>query len=408
MDDGITSNDSVASIRRLKIETTSSAYPSSSLLNIVMKKLLLEEKDPNVIVKAYEYLDHFLFLHLGKGGIERDKWLNLVLSALRNLPEQKLFKSFDIGNSHDIQACWSFFREAVSLFQREENVEKLEGPRIFFEFLVKMLHKDFELWWKHWRKSDLSSTRTISYPLLYYILGGSRSSILKNLSKTVLKLYKFSLEDGQTQILPTMRKLLSMSALLVSHLDCLDGYMAIYQGEKVALAKSVGEVYKTALHLSGDDLYLELSMLQPSWLSLLVSRYILSQDVDIEDSLAGLKQLRLADHDKSLVLTVDNWAHRLCGFQQAHAIFRANWHYSRSSDQQFRVFKHMSRLEERGVHLQNKMVKIEDVGLRLSTVAQSVNIIREFANSNCLQDERDEKTGALTALFFQMTFVDKF
>ena len=116
-DDGITSNDSVAIIRRLKIETTSTAYPTSSLLNTVMKKLLLDEKDHGVMIKAHDYLDHFLFLHLGKEGIEREQWLVLVLSAMRNLPEQKLFKSFDIGNSHDIQSCFRFFREAVAHFQ---------------------------------------------------------------------------------------------------------------------------------------------------------------------------------------------------------------------------------------------------------------------------------------------------
>jgi len=412
-DDGITSNDSVAIIRRLKIETTSTAFPTSSLLNTVMKKLMLEEKDHEVMVKAYDYLDHFLFLHLGKEGIEREQWLVLVLSAMRNLPEQKLFKSFDIGNSHDIQSCFRFFGEAVAHFQAvaraEENDAAMEGPQIFFEFLVKLLQKDFELWWKHWRKSELSSNRVVSYPLLYFMLGGSRSSVVKNLSRTVLQLYSLCFGQAQEQMLPTMRKLVAMSALLVSHLDSMDDFIGIYTGDKVTLAKNVGEVLQAAQNLSAEHLYMELSMLQPNWLSLLVSRHIISQEkVDIGESLAGLEKLKLEEKDKTFTMTVDNWSHRLCGFQQAHAIFRANWHYVRSSDTQFKDFKHMSRLEERGVNVHNKMVKLEDVGVRLSKVVESVNTFRDSANNNSGHEEKSGGMSVLSALFFQMTFVDNF
>lgn len=411
-DEGITSNDSVACIRRLTIETTSTAFPTSSLLNIVMKKLLLEGKDPEVRVKAYEYLDHFMFLHLGREGIEREQWLVLVLSAMRNLPEMKLFKSFDIGNNHDILACFRFLRDAVALFQaRTENDDStLEGSKMFFEFLVKLLQKDFELWWKHWRKSD--SSRAVNYPLIYYLLGGSRSCFVKNLSKTLLKLYSQSLLSNQSQLLPTMRKLVSMSALLISHLDSMDGYIGMYLGDKVTLAKSVGEVLMTSKNMSSDQRYMELSLLQPNWLSLLVSRQLLSQEggVDVGDSLAGLANLRLESHDQSFSRNVENWSHRLCGLQQAHAIFRANWHSVRSDggQQQFKVFKHLSRLEDKGVSVQNKMVKMEDVGLRLSKVVESVNAIRDVANNNSVLEEKLGETSALTSLFFKMTFVDNF
>ena len=67
---------------------------------------------------------------------------------------------------------------------------------------------------------------------------------------------------------------------------------------------------------------------------------------------------------------------------------------------QFKDFKHLSRLEERRVSLQNKMVKMEDVGLRLSKLVESVNTIRDVANDNSISP--------LTALFFKMTFVDNF
>ena len=202
---------------------------------------------------------------------------------------------------------------------------------------------------------------------------------------------------------------MSMSALLVSHLDSMDGFIGIYTGDKVTLAKSVGEVLQSAQNLSAEHLYMELSMLQPNWFSLLVSRYIINQEkVDIGESLSGLGKLKLEEHDKTFTMTVDNWSHRLCGFQQAHAIFRANWHYVRSSDKQFKDFKHMSRLEERGVNVQDKMVKLEDVGVRLSKVVESINMIRDFANNNSGQVDKSGGMGVLNSLFFQMTFADNF
>ena len=72
------------------------------------------------------------------------------------------------------------------------------------------------------------------------------------------------------------------------------------------------------------------------------------------------------------------------------------------------MFKHLSRLEDKGGSVQNKMVKMEDVGLRLSKVVESVNAIRDVANNNSVLEEKLGETSALTSLFFKMTFVDNF
>ena len=112
-----------------------------------------------------------------------------------------------------------------------------------------------------------------------------------------------------------------------------------------------------------------------------------------------MNQKELEEQDKTFTMTVDNWSHRLCGFQQAHAIFRANWHYVRSSDKQFRDFKHMSRLEERGVNVHNKMVKLEDVGVRLSKVVESV-----IAGSNTSTTRVAGGTSVLSAVPFYQSY----
>ena len=78
----------------------------------------------------------------------------------------------------------------------------------------------------------------------------------------------------------------------------------------------------------------------------------------------------------------------------------------RSRDKQFKVFKNMSGLEERGANVQNKMVKLEDVGVRLSNVVESINMIRDSANNSSGQGEKSGGMSVLNALFFQMTFAD--
>jgi len=406
-DEGITSNDSVATVRRIIIETTSTAFPTSSILHVVIKKLLLDGMDHVVRIKAYDYLNHFLFLHLGKQGMSREQWLILILSAMRNLPEMKMFKSFDIENSHDISDCYRFFKNAVNLFlMNSGEAESLQGPQMFFEFLVKLMQKDFEQWWKHWRKTD--TTKSVSYPLMFYMLGGSRSTFVKNISKTVIKMYSQSLEDSvKAPLLQTIRKLVSITALLASHLDSMDGNTSLYLGDKVVLASLVGDLLQDKYH---SDIYIELSLLQPNWLSLLVSRYIMKRrGVEVGESLACLKNLKL--EDKLFSRNIENWSHRLCGLQQAHAVFRANWHFVSGKEcDQFKDFKHLSRLEDKGTSIQNKMVKMEDVGLRLSKVVESVNTIREVANSNSMGFEKqdDGDLSALSSLFFKMTFVNKF
>ena len=64
MMEGESKGGSVTSIKRLSTETTSTTFPSSKMLNIVMRSLLLEETDYSVMAAAHSYLNSFLFLHL--------------------------------------------------------------------------------------------------------------------------------------------------------------------------------------------------------------------------------------------------------------------------------------------------------------------------------------------------------
>ena len=279
MMEGVTSDDSVTSLRRLCTETTSTAFPSSKMMNIVMRSLLLEETDYSVMVAAHSYLSSFLFLHLKAGSKDRDTWLTLILSAFRNLESEMLFKKFDLTNSKDVYSCWFFLKEVMEKVEerawetKEEDVEEenkeesLMGPFLLLDFLTKMLEKDFWIWWREWR-TPIESDH-ITYPLFFYIFGGDSKSVLNDLKKSLLSCYRCLLPH-EHWALPHLRKLLGLAALLVSYLDLSDNYGALYWGDKRSLAILVAEVFDS-LHLPAERVYIELSLIQPSWFSVMVS-----------------------------------------------------------------------------------------------------------------------------------------
>ena len=430
--EGITSDDSATSIKRLKMETTFTAFPSSKILNILMKKLLLDETDFNVISKAYDYLNHFLFLHLGKESNDRDTWLSLVCSAFRNMQDEKLFKTFDISNSQELFFCWSFWKEifdkaesfASSTKDIDHEIKDDEysdagysiGPNLLITFLVKMLQKDFEIWWKKWRKKDIVSEQPMTYPLIYYILGGSRKDLLKNISKTVLKLYKRYLIIEHS--LADIRKILAMCAMLISHLDFMENYGALFWGEKRSFAILVSEVYEEA-HLTAEELYFELSLVQPNWFSVMVSHSLMTKFSKYYEKVTGLFELRSRfsglsiSCDIPLIMAIDNYAHRLCSFQQIHSIFRANWHYSKSAESEFQSYKYLNNLEDTGIKTVDKIIKFEDILFRLASTTDSISILTDFANNKVSFLDEDCKgdfddIGALRAMFFNMQAADDF
>ena len=380
-----------SSLLRLSLETSSTQQPTAYLLNVVLSKLLLQGDDDNVKTESKKYLEKFLSLHLTSG--KREDWLWLILSACRSLEDQKSFRKFDITNTHDLHSCSMFFSETVS-----QVIKDYDGCETFLAVFVKILLKDFEFWWKHCKGN---------FPIFYYLVGGPQANILKRIERSVLKLYEasLSLRRENCSMLTPVRKLLSMSALLVSRLDSLNSQVSINSGEKLKLAARLASVLETA-QLSSRELYLELSLLQPSWLSALVCQNLLSSLYDI-NAARSLKEILQSgtgqsSQDLRLQYLLELTSSKLCSFQQAHTIFRANWFYVRSPQKEFKIFKHM-KLEEEEYNSTNKMIKYEEVGVKLATIVENVNTIRNIANN-----KSEDIKGSISALFFKMTLVDKF
>lgn len=191
-----TASDAITVMRRLERETSSSRQPTPFLLNSVLTRLLLREENRDVRNISFHYLDSFLLLHLNNPS--RQNWLHLFLSACRNCPDEKTFKTFDLSNIHDLRACWSFFSaiiKEVLIMLTNEDDEEDSGPIMFLDAIVKIVHRDFDYWWKHTRPKQ-SSTDTTQYPILFYLLGGSGNNLLSNIKSSALALFTWSLKKG--------------------------------------------------------------------------------------------------------------------------------------------------------------------------------------------------------------------
>ena len=176
-----------------------------------------------------------------------------------------------------------------------------------------------------------------------------------------------------------------MSALLLSHQDNIQGQSLVNSGLKVELATAVGRVLKEA-SLGSRGLQAELFLLQPSWLSAAVSRSLLSgHQVDmsrgISEVISSLASLSLGSSEVGPVM--ENYCHKLMAHQHAHTIFRANWHFVRNQDKEFRAFRMMNKLEEKGVSLSSRVIRLEEVAVKQSGILDSVNVIRNFSNKHC-------------------------
>ena len=224
--------DALTCIRRLKMETCSTLTPNSKILNVLFKDLLLEESNHYVIHSTIDYLNTFLFLHGNTS--DRFVWHSTILSALRNLKDDKLFRQFNLSNAQDLVLCTEFWKDLIDkviqncLFTKfsEEYRENYDvdrsgsmGPFMLLQFLVKLLEKDFQIWWLYHKKKQLDNDidQVGELPLLYYILGGSTRDLMKIVKTSILRLYKhfLKIDHGLSEV----RKLLSMTAILVSHLD---------------------------------------------------------------------------------------------------------------------------------------------------------------------------------------------
>ena len=255
-----------------------------------------------------------------------------MLSSLRSLPNPAQYRDFSVENPRDLQQCWNFFHHSL-----KETGEQ-PGGKQFLAILVKILQKDFEVWWKHWRPR-----RETSWPLLYYCLGGGAGQrLLSHAHQCVLPAYRAELGGCGNH----GHRLLAATSLLLSQLDHEEGRAGLRVGHKVELGRKVGQLL-TEAGLTPPQLGAELSLLQPAWLAVLVAETMLSTSMGG----VGVTLQCHASLPAPARPLYQAWAHRWLGFQQAAPVFRANWHYTNhsSSNKEFKTFKVCRSLTRSGV-----------------------------------------------------------
>ena len=398
----------VSSLRYLRCSTSFTCYPTSGILNSLMVDYILEQSSRMVRVAAYNYLDQFLYLHLGRETEDRTAWLHLILSACRT-GNNLQWDTFSLENKQDIAQCWKFFADALNQYQAgcKEGGTEQSGPGLLAQLLAKLCRKDFELWWKHFRRSDGKDGRALSFPLLYYLLDGS-SNLVSNINKSIVKLYRTALVCDEDMIV--VRHLVSMAGLLISHLDNQDRQSFIFSGTKVEYATHI-EAAMVESYKDRQDCKLvltELSLVQPPWLGMLVARrMVMTQEHKTKlnticDLTSKMSQITLSSNPV-VTIAVDCLAQRIISSCHIHTLFRTHWLHSCHMQDQGNSWKMMDRMDKVGARSQApiKVFRFKSgVTFKTSNIVDDLNLLAAFVNG---EKSHVGNIGAVSALIFKMT-----
>ena len=329
----------VSSLRYLKGCTSSFVLPSPSILNKLMTEHILDQQNPCVRRETVNYLNHVLFVHLGRRevikGNEYTAWQQMVLGSM--LKENQ--DAFDMEDKRQVAESGSFF---ASLLQRSREVPGC-GVATLVHYLAKLLQRDFEVWWREQRRRS-SETR----PLLHYLLGGE-GRILGGIKSTIVPVFSRLLnnrEDQDSLTLPSplddVRNLLALGAHLIAFHDAQEKQNKALAGKKLEL----GSLLAGALApLNKADQEEELFLLQPSWLSWLTSRALLEMTTSLRiDSLSSLFSNIKLDATPAFCTL----AYRLLSCNHVHALHSTAWQLQVEGSKGLVMWKGFDKVPEGG------------------------------------------------------------
>ena len=380
----------LSSLRYLSAFMTSHTLIKPEILNIIWKSFFLDSNEVLLHLKAENVLkEYFMFFPWSKDS-NRIALMDSVLSSLRDVSDQSMFSKFDRENSRDTFDVFDFFKKILGKCSTEnEN----QGAISLLNILVFVFKIDFTQWWKEeeWKGK---------FPMIYYVLGVS--SFKRNMLKIVATLFR-----NKGEIKKLAREFLSLTAMLSAFLDhSVEKEDYIHQGYKSELA----EVIANVLGEEKDPaiIFVELSLLQPSWLSLLVSKcfFDVHQSSKKTPSLCEMssmmKKLSLGDDMRSSYL-FENLQYRLVCMSQSHILFRANWFFTSNKEEKIK-FEVFSKMKELPVNSRNKkrdMLFKCLVKVSLDRQTEDLNTISDIARG--VRKVVGEPGGAERALLYVMT-----
>jgi len=369
-------------LKVLEIHTSITNYLQPEILNYIFKNYFKESK--TVVRNAQNFLLRYFFLHYGEKGLHREHLSMLLLNSLRDVEDPSLFNSFDIKNSVDIRCVWIFFKRIVDSLLND-------GSDDLLKVLMNLFQKDLEIWMK------FKSSRGNTWPVLYYILGGTEfPSNSENIVPDLVKI----LVDSKSKKDPWyLRRFIAMIANVTALLDDKENEGVVSKGLKVSFAKATSRQFMET-SLDTDTLYIELYLLQPNWFSYLVSKYIMqpkskSSGSSLGDLVNSFKEMSIKGQDtRSLVIQ------KYFSFSYIHVLLRANWFYNQVPDKRpFVTFSNLKKLTAKTDKRDSKEVRFRN-GVKVSVKNQLKDLkkMTKFATGV----EGDLKNTSMKSLLFNM------
>ena len=379
----------LSSLRYLSAYLTSQTLIKPEILNIIWKHFMLDKNEVLLHLKVEDFLEkYFMFFPWSKGN-NRLALVDSVLSSLRDVADPKMFSKFEKENSREISDVVIFVEDIIEKCSNENN-----GAIVLLHILMSVFKTDFAQWWKgeKWQGT---------FPLIYYVLGGNGNLFKRNLLKVVSKLYR----NKNRTMMKLSREFLSLTAMLAAWLDHKDREDHIHQGFKMELAEAIAKILDENTDTPTVTFFSEFSLLQPSWLSLLVSKCLLKYNqsskktprlCEISTMMSGLS---LGD-DRSLYLS-ENLQYRLICMSQSHLLLRANWFFTSNKEKKkkFEVYSKMKELSDKGRSRKEVTFKCL-LKMTLARQTQDLNTITEIAQG--AREVGGESESAGRALMFIM------
>ena len=381
----------LSSLRYLSAYLTSQSLIQPQILNIIWKHFILDKNEVLLHLKVKDILEkYFLFFPWSKGN-NRLALVDTVLSSLRDVSDPKMFSKFEKENSLEISEVVKFVEDIIEKcsIEPEDN-----GAIVLLHILMSVFKTDFTQWWKEekWKGT---------FPLIYYVMGGNGNLFKRNLLKVVPKLYR----NKNRTMMKLSREFLSLTAMLAAWLDHKDREDHIHQGFKMELAEAIAKILDENTDAPTVTFFSEFSLLQPSWLSLLVSKCLLKSNQSSKkiprlcEIRTMMSRLSLGD-DRRLYLS-ENLQYRLICMSQSHLLLRANWFFTSNKEKKkkFEVYSKMKELSDKERSRKEVTFKCL-IKVTLARQTQDLIAITEIAQG--VREVGGESDSAGRALMFVM------
>ena len=396
----------LSSLKFLQSYTSQLVQPTPAIINNLLTTCLLGQQNRLLVEKTVDYLEVAVYRFLSCVATKvmtYIAWQEVILSALRTGNNLQL-NSFNINDKRDTAGCRAFFKLLIKEFASDQ-----PGPGLLAEFLVGLCQRDLQLWWRH-HKTD-------GWPVLYYLLGDSDSGLVSTVRSVLAPAYSSLLLAPYSEKLGVVRRLLTMAGIILSHQDNLNRQSYINTGHKMELAKEVAGVLAQWYSQAGDSqaLWSELVLLQPDWLSLLVSRHLLARLTSVKmsslsslaDITAAMARLTVEERGGGVGRCGDVILYRAVTSCHLHTLLRTVWADSDTSS----VFNMMSRLDRTQEKTYNDKAKTKTVKFRsgvtfkMSSILEDINLLAGYVNGRLTVECQESQ---MSSLMFKMTDVTHF